>query len=450
MGLRFIFQEEETGASGGKMDSLVDSLRNACSDSLKDSLVDSLRNIYSDSLKDSLSEFEFNFVISDPRLPENPIVFASEGFCKMSGYTADEVLGRNCRFLQGPNTDRRTVLELRDAIREERSAQVRILNYSKNGEPFWNLFHLAPVFSKLDGTVIHFVGIQNPAPSQLATSLSVKGSILSQLTMDSTRSRNHALRVGEFPFFSKNVEYDRRFLESGCRAKTTPRVWNSFLYTKSCNNLLDSLDAHMQEHRNEAEASSTFLVGAGVGDSDPCKPQGPRSLEATDVARSLVSQLVESSKGKGGVVENRDEQLSRCNPEGAVSSSLMLSLTRIQQSFVLADPHLPDAPIVHTSDLFLHLTGYSREEVVGNNCRFLQGPGTDPESVLQIRESIRLEKPCSIRILNYRKDKRPFWNLLYIAPVRSSSGKVRIDLCSFFNIWRTHTCFKIIGKALFT
>nr|AML78223.1 putative LOV domain-containing protein [Pellia sp. BC-2016] len=243
MGLRFMIQEDETGASGGKMESFVDSLRNA----------------YSDSLKDSLSEFEFNFVISDPRLPENPVVFASEGFCRMSGYTAEEVLGRNCRFLQGPDTDRRTVLELRDAVREERSAQVRILNYSKNGEPFWNLFHLAPVFSKVDGTVIHFVGVQTPVPSQLATSLPDKGTILSQLAMDSTRSRNYALRVGEFQVFNTNVDYNRKFLESGCRANTTPRASASFLCAKSYTNLLDSLDARMQEYQNDAAASSTFL-----------------------------------------------------------------------------------------------------------------------------------------------------------------------------------------------
>jgi PAS domain S-box-containing protein len=89
-----------------------------------------------------------------------------------------------------------------------------------------------------------------------------------------------------------------------------------------------------------------------------------------------------------------------------------------------ADPHLPDTPIVHASDLFLHLTGYNLEEIMGRNCRFLQGPGTDPAAVAQIRESMSLEKSCSVRLLNYRKDKRPFWNLLHVSPVRCSKGKV--------------------------
>ena len=68
------------------------------------------------SLMSSLSLGQQNFVLSDPRLPDNPVVFASEGFYKLTGYTADKVLGRNCRFLQGPGTDPRSVEVLRNAI----------------------------------------------------------------------------------------------------------------------------------------------------------------------------------------------------------------------------------------------------------------------------------------------------------------------------------------------
>ncbi|CAM6082533.1 unnamed protein product [Calypogeia fissa] len=96
------------------------------------SLVESLSTTYTDSVKESLRNYEFSFMICNPRLPENLIVYASKGFCKMTGYTPEEVLGRNCRFLQGPGTDRRTMLELRDAIREERSAQVWILPFLVN------------------------------------------------------------------------------------------------------------------------------------------------------------------------------------------------------------------------------------------------------------------------------------------------------------------------------
>nr|AML77408.1 putative LOV domain-containing protein [Conocephalum conicum] len=356
-----------------------------------DLLVESMRNTYSDSLREALKDYEFSFVISDPRLLDNPIVYASEGFFKMTGYSRDEVLGRNCRFLQGPDTDRRTVLELRDAIREERPAQVRILNYTKQGKPFWNLFHLAPVFSKADGTVIHFVGVQTPISSQLATIENISSCIISPEILPPKKTD----------------------LVVRCRKENGVILESRLITAKimsSC--LLGSTDQLTVNRFTAAEESQTR------------KSQGPEEVKAMDSVKCLVSQLVASSKGKGGVDEKRCKQLSECADEGVVSSSLMLSLTRIQQSFVLADPNLPDMPIVHASDLFLHLTGYSREEVVGHNCRFLQGPDTDPAAVAQIRESIKQEKSCSVRILNYRKDKRPFWNLLHLSPVRSCGGKV--------------------------
>lgn len=88
------------------------------------------------------------------------------------------------------------------------------------------------------------------------------------------------------------------------------------------------------------------------------------------------------------------------------------------------NPHLPDMPIVYASDAFMKLTGYTRDEVLGRNCRFLGGRNTDDSALQLIRESIKTEKLCTVRILNYRKDKSSFWNLLHISPVRDATGKV--------------------------
>jgi PAS domain S-box-containing protein len=83
-------------------------------------------------------------IISDPRLRDNPIVFANEAFQYLTGYSRDEVIGRNCRFLQGPNTDQAAVGQIRDAIAEARDVQVDILNYKKDGSTFWNALYLGP------------------------------------------------------------------------------------------------------------------------------------------------------------------------------------------------------------------------------------------------------------------------------------------------------------------
>lgn len=117
---------------------------------------------YSRWVREALDELPDSFTITDPCISGHPIVFASSGFLKMSGYSRDEVIGKNGRMFQGIKTNRRSVMEIREAIREERSIQINILNYRKDGTPFWMLFHLSPVFSKDDGRVIHFVGVQVP------------------------------------------------------------------------------------------------------------------------------------------------------------------------------------------------------------------------------------------------------------------------------------------------
>lgn len=84
----------------------------------------SLGGCYNEKVADILQSHSYNFVLSDPHLPDNPIVYASQGFLSMTGYSREEIIGRNCRFLQGPDTDRRTVLMIREACREERAVQV--------------------------------------------------------------------------------------------------------------------------------------------------------------------------------------------------------------------------------------------------------------------------------------------------------------------------------------
>jgi PAS domain S-box-containing protein len=98
-------------------------------------------------------------VVTDPRQPDNPIVLANQAFLELCGYEASEVLGRNCRFLQGPLTDPEAVAELRAAVAEEREHEVELLNYRRDGSPFWNQLHLSAI-RDLDGSLIYFFGSQ--------------------------------------------------------------------------------------------------------------------------------------------------------------------------------------------------------------------------------------------------------------------------------------------------
>ncbi len=96
----------------------------------------------------------------------------------------------------------------------------------------------------------------------------------------------------------------------------------------------------------------------------------------------------------------------------------------------LTDPRAPGNPVIYVNEAFQALTGYAPAEVVGRNCRFLQGPETDPETVRQLRRAVEAGEPVEVEIRNYRKDGTAFWNRLLIAPVRDASGDVRFFFAS--------------------
>lgn len=140
--------------------------------SSEERLLESLTSRYSEWITEALDDLshDLNFLITDPYIAGHPIVFASRGFLAMSGFSREEVVGRNGRIFQGIETDRRSVMEIREAIREERTMQITILNYRKDGTPLWILFRLYPVFGIDDGRVVHFVAVQVPIPRRRSSS----------------------------------------------------------------------------------------------------------------------------------------------------------------------------------------------------------------------------------------------------------------------------------------
>ncbi|BDA49232.1 probable signal transduction histidine-protein kinase BarA at N-terminal half [Coccomyxa sp. Obi] len=216
-------------------------------------------------------------LITDCCQPDNPIIYCNSGFTKLLGYTMNEVVGRNARFMQGPDSDPEAIAELRDAVSNGRATVVELINLRKDGTRFWNQVSITPIKDS-SGFVTNFVGVLQDVTERKASEAAFK-------------LRDHAL-------------------------------------------------------------------------------------------------------------------------------------SNLSEGITIADPNLPDCPLMYVNEAFCSMTGYTREEIIGRNCRFLQGPDTDPASIARIRAAVKEERELSLEILNYKKNGDKFWNLLSMMPVRNPAGAV--------------------------
>jgi PAS domain S-box-containing protein len=122
----------------------------------------------------------------------------------------------------------------------------------------------------------------------------------------------------------------------------------------------------------------------------------------------------------------------RGEPRGAdrLGNPFEFAFRTTRMAMVMTDPCQADNPILLVNDAFTRLTGYHLNEVVGRNCRFLQGPETSRATADQLRASLAAGEGAEVEILNYRKDGTPFWNALVISPVRDSSGRIVLFFAS--------------------
>ena len=107
-----------------------------------------------------------------------------------------------------------------------------------------------------------------------------------------------------------------------------------------------------------------------------------------------------------------------------LTKALISAVQHSTEAMVLSDPHQPDHPLIAANAAFSDMTGYGLDEIIGHNCRFLQGTSTDRTTALRIRDAIREEAGCIEWIVNHRKDGRAFWNLLFLAPVHDRAGRL--------------------------
>lgn len=152
------------------------------------------------------------------------------------------------------------------------------------------------------------------------------------------------------------------------------------------------------------------------------------------VLKKIVTTKVDPEKAKTILDDCNVEELpsvvsESCGDETSADLdqqdfNLVCSIKKSQRCFVITDPSLHDNPIVYASNDFLTLTGYSRDEVLGRNCRFLQGADTSPEKVEQILKCLATGDDVGVCFINYTADGTAFWNKLFIAALRDTDDNI--------------------------
>ncbi|KAI3682420.1 hypothetical protein L1987_82392 [Smallanthus sonchifolius] len=411
----------------------------------------------SEDLKDALSTFQQTFVVSDATKPDYPILYASAGFFKMTGYTSKEVIGRNCRFLQGADTNPEDVAKIREALQKGETYCGRLLNYKKDGSPFWNLLTVSPIKDD-SGNILKFIGMQvevskhtegtkentlrpNGLPESLirydARQKDMATSSVTELVEAVKRPRSLSESTHRHPFATEarnNSDKDKSAVLSLGRRKSAETV-------------VPPPPPPPRPRRNSHPGVRTLTTMQPIDELPKKKPKKSKRLSFIGIKKKNRKSSEEFDDGfegdvdiqdTDGEVDDEDEfELKRddSRPESLDDKvrkkemrkgiDLATTLERIEKNFVITDPRLPDNPIIFASDSFLELTEYSREEILGRNCRFLQGPETDRSTVKKIREAIDNQTEVTVQLINYTKTGKKFWNLFHLQPMRDQKGEVQ-------------------------
>ena len=204
-------------------------------------------------------------VITDPALPDNPIVFANEAFQVLTGYTRSEIIGANCRFLQGPDTDRAQVGRVRAAISEGMAVAVDLLNYRKDGSTFWNALYLSPVHND-QGEVIYFFASQMDVTQRIEAqeTIAKQNAIIEAEVERRTSDLKAALEAKTVLLHEVDHRVKNNLTMIGSLLRLQARSVSDPIFSVRLNSMLERVDALASVHRQLYQSSDlgTFDVGS--------------------------------------------------------------------------------------------------------------------------------------------------------------------------------------------
>jgi len=160
-----------------------------------------------EAVASSIDASPIAMVVTDPRKPDNPIEYANDAFCALTGYSKEEIIGRNCRFLAGEETDQLVRAEIRSAVAEQRPVLVEVLNYRRDGSAFRNGVMIAPLFDA-DGKLEFFLGSQVDLGAADDASLAARRARAAALVAELPERQHQVLEAMAKGTLNKQIAFD--------------------------------------------------------------------------------------------------------------------------------------------------------------------------------------------------------------------------------------------------
>ncbi len=250
-------------------------------------------------------------LITDPNEPDNPIVFVNGAFSKLTGFDHDEILGRNCRFLQGPLTDRGEVDRLRASIAAKTPIELELLNYRKDGTTFWNRLLVSPVFND-DGDLTYFFASQFDVTferERLARLESDRNDLQSAVArreaelIESEERLRFALKAGRMGSWSLDLQTLQMITSEGCKETYGRPLSEPFTYDEARAAVHPDDRARRDGAMEEAIADGSLLdveyrLRTPAGEERWVQIRGQASYRADGTPLALIGVLQEITERK--------------------------------------------------------------------------------------------------------------------------------------------------------
>ncbi|GHC02740.1 sensor domain-containing protein [Thermomonas carbonis] len=350
-------------------------------------------------LRRAVEATESGVLIADVRAPGIPAVYVNQGFLAMTGYRADEVLGKDSRLLDFDPRDVDKIRQIRRAIAGHAELRTLVRMRRKDGGEFWNDFYMAPVLDEA-GTITHMVSVSTDVSERQRSEerFQLVARATSDAVWDWDIARDETWRSDNvYPLFG--------YAPGEIVGSMTG--WSGLL------------------HPEDRLVVQTAVSEAIASDEDgwECEYRLRRKdgTYADVVDRGFLLRDVDGRayRAVGGMIDVTQKRLDEADLR-----LLRRAVESTDNGILIADVRHPDQPLVYANPAFEHMTGYAAAEVMGRNCRFLQGSDQDQAALQTLRLAIAERRESRVVLRNYRKDGSLFWNELHVAPVHAEDGSV--------------------------